>query len=98
MQTGCTALYEDALTHQVKPITDIAFNKAEVGKETLLPNAKALQEAGAAPIDPDLPTKAEQAQWLDMYNSLWIGVQKVTISLGDLDDTHPIGYTVDHCA
>ena len=33
-----------------------------------------------------------------MHNSLWIGVQKVTIPLGNLDDTHPIGYTVDHCA
>ena len=98
LQTSCTALYEDTHTHQVKPTADIAFNEAEVGQETLLPNAKALQEAGAAPLDPDLPTKAEQAQWLDMHNSPWIGVQKVTVPLGNLDNTHPISCTVDHCA
>lgn len=64
--TGKNAIYYDADTKVAKITADIAYNKAEMGLISHLPNAHALQDVGVTPDAAEQPIKMDQDFWLDI--------------------------------
>lgn len=79
-------IYYNIAMKVVKTTADIAYNEARVGIDSHSPHAHALCDVGVIPNAAENMLKLGEEFWLDVQDSPWTNVHKVSMTLGGV---HP---------